>query len=80
MEMEKRLAKQLKRLNRAIQKIVAQSDEFGDLRRMLREEQVQLAIYVVPMIGGKPAGEELRFELTDRDRAFLKQAGITFES
>ena len=79
MEIERRLAKHLKRLNRAIQKIVAQSDEFGDLRRMLREDRVELAIYVVPMIGGKPAGEELRVELTDTDRAFLKQAGITFE-
>lgn len=80
MEIERRLAKHLKRLNRAIQKIVAQSDEFGDLRRMLREDHVELAVYVVPLIGGKPAGEELRFELTDMDRAFLKQAGITFES
>ena len=79
MEIERRLAKHLKRLNRAIQKIVAQSDEFGYLRRMLREDQVELAIYVVPMIGGKPAGVELRVELTDTDRAFLKQAGITFE-
>ena len=79
MGIERRLAKHLKRLNRAIQKIVAQSDEFGDLRRMLREDKVELAIYVVPLIGGKPAGEELRFELTDTDRAFLKQAGITFE-
>jgi len=80
MGIEKRLAKHLKRLNRAIQKMVAQSDEFGDLRRMLREDHVELAVYVVPLIGGKPAGEELRFELTDMDRAFLKQAGITFES
>jgi len=80
MEIEKRLAKHLKRLNRAIQKMVAQSAEFGDLRRMLREDHVELAVYVVPLIGGKPAGEELRFELTDMDRAFLKQAGITFES
>ena len=79
MEIERRLVKHLKRLNRAIQKIVAQSAEFGDLRRMLREDRVELAIYVVPMIGGKPAGEELRVELTDTDRAFLKQAGITFE-
>ena len=80
MGIEKRLAKHLKRLNRAIQKMVAQSEEFGDLRRMLREDHVELAIYVVPLIGGKPAGEELRFELTDTDRVFLKQAGITFES
>ena len=79
MDIEKRLAKYLKRLNRAIQKIVAQSDEFGELRRMLREEQVELAIYVVPLIGGKPAGEELRFGLTESDRNFLKQAGISFE-
>ena len=81
MDIERRLAKYLKRLNRAIQKIVAQSDEFGELRKMLREDQVELAIYVVPLIGGKPAGigEELRFELTESDRNFLKQAGISFE-
>ena len=79
MEIEKRLAKYLKRLNKAIQKIVAQSEEFDDLRKMLREEQVELAIYVVPMIGGKPAIDDLRFELTDSDRNFLKQAGIRFD-
>ena len=33
----------------------------------------------VPLIGGKPVGEELRFELTDTDKSFLKQAGIRFE-
>ena len=79
MGIEKRLAKHLKRLNRAIQKIVAQSVEFGELRKMLREEQVELAIYVVPLIGGKPAGEELSFALTDADKHFLKQAGIKFQ-
>ena len=80
MGIEKRLAKHLKRLNKAIQKIVAQSEDFGELRKLLREEQVELAIYVVPLIGGKPAGgdEELRFELTESDRNFLKQAGIRF--
>ena len=78
MGIEKRLAKHLKRLNKAIQKIVAQAPEFGDLRRMLREERVELAIYVVPLIGGRPAGEELQFGLTDSDKSFLKQAGIRF--
>ena len=79
MEIEKRLAKHLKRLNKAIQKIVAKSAEFGELRKMLREDQVELAIYVVPLIGGKPATDELRFALTDSDKYFLKQAGIRFE-
>ena len=78
MGIEKRLAKHLKRLNKAIQKMVAQSADFGELRKMLREEQVELAVYVVPLIGGKPAGVELRFELTDSDKSFLKQAGIRF--
>ena len=81
MELEKRLAKHLKKLNKAIQKIVARSSEFGELRKMLREEHVELAIYVVPLIGGKPAmamPAELRFELTDADQHFLKQAGIRF--
>ncbi len=76
--LEKRLAKHLKRLNKAIQKLVAQSADFGELRKLLCEEKVELAIYVVPLIGGKPAGEELRFELTDADRHFLKEAGIRF--
>ena len=80
MGIEKRLAKHLKRLNRAIQKIVAQSIEFGELRKMLREERVELAVYVVPLIGGKPARDELRFELTDSDKFFLKQAGIRFDA
>ncbi len=78
MGIEKRLGKQLKRLNKAIQKMVAQSPDFGDLRKLLREGHVELAIYVVPMIGGKPAGEELLFELTDADRRFLNDAGIQF--
>ena len=79
MGIEKRLAKHLKRLNKTIQKIVARSVEFGELRKMLREEQVELAIYVVPLIGGKPAGDELSFELTDTDKHFLKQAGIKLQ-
>ena len=79
MGIEKQLARHLKRLNRAIQKLVAQSTEFGELRKLLREEHVELAIYVVPLIGGKPRPDaELRFELTDSDRHFLKQAGIRF--
>ncbi len=78
MGIEKRLARHLKKLNKAIQKLVAKSADFSDLRKLLREEQVELAIYVVPLIGGKPAGEELRFELTDQDKRFLKEAGIRF--
>lgn len=78
MDLQKRLEKHLKRLNRAIQKLVAQTEDFKELRKLLREEQVELAIYVVPLIGGKPSGEQLRFELTEADRQFLKQAGIRF--
>ena len=78
MEIEKKLAKHLKKLNKAIQKIVAKSPDFGELRKLLREEQVELAIYVVPLIGGKPAAEDLHFELTESDKSFLKKAGIRF--
>ncbi len=78
MGIEKRLAKHLKRLNRSIQKLVAHAPEFGELRKLLREEQVELAIYVVPLIGGKRPKDELRFELTDEDRSFLKKVGIRF--
>jgi hypothetical protein len=78
MELQKRLVKHLKRLNKTIRKVVARAPEFQELRDLLRKEQVQLAIYVVPIIGGKPAGQELYFELTDEDRKFLKEAGISF--
>ena len=78
MGIEKRLAKHLKRLNKSIQKLVAKSPDFGELRKLLREEQVELAIYVVPLIGGKPAGEAVQPELNDADRRFLKEAGIRF--
>ena len=78
MEIEKRIAVHLKRLNKAIQKMVAQSTDFGELRTLLREEQLELAIYVVPLIGGTPAGQGLRCELTDTDKRFLKQACIRF--
>ncbi|HEX9780819.1 MAG TPA: hypothetical protein VGB20_06355 [bacterium] len=79
MRIEKRLAKHLRRLNRAIKKIVAHAPEFSELRKLLREEQVELAIYVVPLVGGK-SSEEMDFKLTESDRAFLKQAGIRFEA
>jgi hypothetical protein len=81
MNLEKRLAKHLKKLNKTIQKLVARSADFRDLRRLLREDQVELAIYVVPLVGGKPMGaqEDLRFELTESDRHFLKKAGIKFD-
>ena len=78
MTLQKRLAVHLKKLNKMIRKIVAKSGEFEDLRKLLREEHVELAIYVVPLIGGKPTGEELRFELTEDDRTFLRKAGIRF--
>ena len=78
MDFQKRLAQHLKRLNKAIRRLVAKSSEFEDLRTLLREEHVELAVYVVPLIGGKQVGEELRFELTDDDVKFLKKAGIRF--
>lgn len=80
MDFQKRLAKHLKQLNRAIRRMVAKDQAFEDLRDLLRSEQVELAIYVVPLIGGKPAGEELHFGLTDDDRKFLKNAGIRFDA
>ena len=78
MTLQKRLSVHLKKLNKAIRKIVAKSGDFEELRKLLREEHVELAIYVVPLIGGKPTGEELRFELTEDDRKFLRKAGIRF--
>ena len=57
---------------------MAKSREFEELRKLLREQRIELAVYVVPLIGGKPQIDELRFELTDDDRKFLKKVGIRF--
>ncbi|MBI3324016.1 MAG: hypothetical protein HYZ92_01935 [Candidatus Omnitrophica bacterium] len=78
MSLQRRLTRHLKKLNKAIRRLVAKSSDFDELRKLLREEQVELAIYVVPLIGGKAVEEEMRFELTDEDRSFLKNAGIRF--
>ena len=78
MDTQKTLMKHLRKLHKTLQKLVSRSAEFAELRKLLREKQIELAIYVVPMIGGKPAAEDLNFELTEHDKTFLKQAGITF--
>jgi hypothetical protein len=77
MEFHKELATHLKKLNRSIRRLVAQSREFEDLRKLLKSHKVELAVYVVPLVSGKPQ-EDLKFELTDDDRNFLKQAGLKF--
>lgn len=77
MEFHKALATHLKKLNRSIRRLVAQSREFEDLRTLLKSHKVELAVYVVPLVSGKPQ-EELKFELTDDDHKFLKQAGLKF--
>ena len=78
MDAQKRLARHLAQLNKAIRRVVARSKEFEPLRRFLHEEEVELAIYVVPIVKGKPMTENLRFELTEEDRKFLRSTGIRF--
>ena len=77
-DLQRQLAKHLAKLNKAIRRIVAKSGEFGELRKLLRTQQVELAIYVVPVLKGHAKPMELPFELTEDDRKFLKQAGISF--
>ena len=78
MELQRQLAKHLAKLNKAIRRTVAKSGEFGELRKLLRTEQVELAIYVVPVLKGKGTLQERPVELTEDDRKFLRQAGISF--
>ena len=77
-DLQRQLAKHLAKLNKAIRRTVANSSEFGELRKLLRTQQVELAIYVVPVLKGKGQQQELPFELTEDDRKFLRQAGISF--
>ena len=75
---QKELIKQVRKLHKTLQKLVARSHEFAELRKLLREQHIELAMYVVPILNGTPAADQLRFGLTDTDKAFLKQAGISF--
>jgi hypothetical protein len=80
MDIEKQLDKHLKRLNDTIQDLIAQSPEFSDLRKLLRDEDVELAIYVVPLMGQEEHAEEpaVDLKLNDFDKRFLKESGIQF--
>ena len=78
MELQRHLAKHLAKLNKAIRRIVAKSSDFAELRKLLRTQQVELAIYVVPVLKGQDKRAVLQFELTEDDRRFLKQSGISF--
>ncbi len=77
MEIERQLAKHIRLLNKALRRLVLRSAELKELRHFLRREELELAIYVVPLVKGKSA-PPLHFELTDADRTFLKHAGIRF--
>ena len=78
MGIERQLAKHIRLLNKALRRLVLRSAELKELRHFLRREELELAIYVVPLVKGKSATPPLRFELTDADRTFLKHAGIRF--
>ena len=75
---QKELVKQVRKLHKTLQKLVARSHEFAELRKLLRERHIELAMYVVPVMNGAPVAQDLPSELTDTDKAFLKQAGISF--
>jgi hypothetical protein len=79
MDRDRQLAVHLKRLHRAIQRLVARSKDFAKLRTLLKAEQMQLAVYVIPLVSGVTSGREPRTELTDEDLRFLKAAGIRYE-
>ena len=73
------MERQIHKLKKAIQRLVVSSREFAGLRKLLREGQFELQIYLIPMApGGSKSKERLRLELTAEDRRFLKKAGIRF--
>ena len=74
MARERELLKHMARVQRTLRRLVARSREFGPLRKLLREEQIQLAVYVIPLAGGRAARTEPTFTLTESDHLFLKSA------
>ena len=74
------MEQEVTKLKGAIEHLILSSRRFTRIRRLLRNRQMEMQIYLVPIAGQPKSSSKggLRLVLTDEDRRFLKQAGIRF--
>ena len=83
MEFDREFEKSIRRISQILRKIILQSEEFRELRSLLKQGKVEMRLFLVPVLfqyekRQKGQKSSLRFRLTDADKRFLKKVGIRF--
>ena len=83
MEFDREFERSLRRISTILRKMILQSEEFRELRSLLRRGKVDMRLFLVPVLFqyGKQHGHKkspLQFRLTEADKQFLKKVGIKF--
>ena len=83
MELDREFERSLRRISQILRKIILQSEEFRELRSLLKQGKVEMRLFLVPVLfqyeqKGRRKHPLLRFKLTEEDRRFLKKVGIKF--
>lgn len=92
MQNKKKIVKYIQELGKILQEKVQNSEEIEEILSKLRKEGVGLSLNFVAMVSGKSLNfslgqvstegmnqGELKFEINEADKKFLKSIGISFE-
>ena len=84
MELDREFERSLRRISQILRKIILQSEEFRELRSLLKQGKVEMRLFLVPILFQYEKGSSrrkrpsLQFKLTKEDKRFLKKVGIKF--
>ena len=84
MELDHEFERSLRRMRRILRKMIFQSEEFRELRSLLKQGKVEMRLFLVPILFQHEKKNRhrtrgaLRFQLTEEDKRFLKNVGIKF--
>ena len=84
MELDREFEHSLRRISQILRKIILQSEEFRELRSLLKQGKVEMRLFLVPILfqyekeGRHRKRPSLQFKLTEEDKHFLKKVGIKF--
>ena len=84
-EFDREFEHYLQRISRFLRKIILRSDEFRELRVLLKQGKAEMRLFLVPVLfqAGQKKGRRkqtatAQFKLTEADKRFLKKVGIRF--
>ena len=83
MEFDREFERSLRRITQILRKMILQSEEFRELRALLKQGKVEMRLFLVPVLfqyekRHHKKRPSLQFRLTEADRQFLKKVGIKF--